>query len=92
MIIQRKEAMHMKNEITDFMELRDQFDVRLQGCGSDCTTYRRSTATEVKQLEAAGVNCHNPSDADIQAGFDMAGVLGITYCYVGTSAVKVSWF
>lgn len=72
----------MKNEITDFMELRDQFDVRLQGCDNDCKTYRRSTSAEVKQLETAGVNCHNPSAADIKAGFDMAGILGITYCYV----------
>lgn len=73
----------MKNEITDFMELRNQFDAKLQeGCDNDCKEYRRTTSKEVRELEAAGVNCHDPSPDDIKAGFDMAGVLGITYCYV----------
>lgn len=72
----------MENEITDFMELRNQFDVKPQGCDSDCKEYRRSTAKEVSLLEKAGVNCHDPSPEDIQAGFDMAKVLDITYCYV----------
>lgn len=71
----------MKNEITDFLELRNQFDVRLQGCGNDCKEYRRSTATEVAAIEGLGINCTEPSMDDIRAGMEMAQILGITYCY-----------
>lgn len=78
----------MKNEITDFMELRDQFDVRLQGCFDDCKEYMRTTAAEVRKIEGMGVNCHDPSMDDINAGFEVAQILGITYCYVEVSGKK----
>ena len=71
----------MKNEISDFMELRDQFDVRLQGCSNDCKEYRRATASEVRQIERLGVNCCEPSDEDAEAGREAARILGITYCF-----------
>lgn len=71
----------MKNEITDFLELRNQFDVKLQGCDNDCKEYRRSTATEVAAIEGLGINCTEPSMDDIRAGMEMAQILGITYCY-----------
>lgn len=71
----------MKNEITDFMELRNQFDVRLQGCSSDCKEYRRSTSDEVKQIEGMGVNCCEPSVDDAKLGMEVAQMIGIPYCY-----------
>lgn len=71
----------MKNEITDFLELRNQFDVRLQGCDNDCTEYRRSTAQEVREIEGLGINCTEPSMEEIRAGMEAAEMLDITYCY-----------
>ncbi len=80
----------MKNEITDFLELRNQFDVRLQGCDNDCKEYKRTTSTEVRQIEGMGINCTEPSQDDIRAGIEAAQILGITYCYIELSPKTVA--
>ncbi len=81
----------MKNEITDFLELRNQFDVRLQGCDNDCKEYKRTTSVEVSLIEQSGVNCTDPSQDDIRAGMAVAQDLVIAYCYIHLTAKTSAW-
>lgn len=83
----------MKNKITDFLELKEQFDVKLQGCDTDCKEYLRVNAAQVEWLETnLGINCTEASEGEIQEGMKLAAELGVEYCYCDLTPVTfIGW-